>query len=209
MTTSARSATPPSPFQYGRDDERRYDEEQREDPDDLPSRERARVIAQLELLGTRSHRDRQERVVTTQDLSRVAIDADPPIEVPVLRDEHVARITWCRLELDRHLPGMPRAHAGVRTRRGRQRCQRPWVYRSGSRKQDHPVISGHPRIGERRRNQRISPDFYGCGNDACIGRRGVGFVEVATASGGGLDGAECPVVTRNAHRIGEEDKPNG
>src|SRR6266516_7457145 len=124
MTTRARSATPASPFQHGWDDERRYDEEQREEPDNLPSRERARVIAQLELLGTRSHRDRQERVVTTQDLSRVAIDADPPVEIPVFRNEHVARVTWCRLKLDGHLPRIPRGHARVRRGRGRQGAQR-------------------------------------------------------------------------------------
>src|SRR5206468_1280922 len=193
MTTSARSATPASTFQYRRDDERRYDEEQREEPDDLPSRERARVIAQLELLGTRSHRDRQERVVTTKDLSRVVIDADPPVEIPVFRDEHVARVTWCRLELDGHLPRIPRGYPRARRGRRRQTAQRRRIDRSRSRKQDNPVISGHPRIGERRRNQRIGPDFYGRGNDACVGRRGVGFVEVATASGCGLDGAECPM----------------
>src|SRR6266496_4524198 len=111
MTTSARSATPSSPVEHGWDDERRYDEEQRHEPDNLPSRERARVIAQLQLLGTRSHRDRQERVVTTQDLSRVAIDADAPIEIPVLGDQHVARIVRGRLEFDGHLPRVPGSHA--------------------------------------------------------------------------------------------------
>src|SRR6266540_2906901 len=132
--TSARSATPASQFQHGRDDERRYDEEQREEPDNLPSRERARVVAQLELLGTRSDRDREERVITTQDLSRVAIDADAPVEIPVFRDEHVARVTWWRLEVDGHLPRIPRGHASARRGCGRQTAQRRWSDRSGSRK---------------------------------------------------------------------------
>src|SRR6266849_8487858 len=107
MMTRARSGNSASPFDDRRHDEACQDEDQREECDHLPSRERARVIAQLELPGSWRHRDRQERMIATQDLSRPAIDAHPPIEIPVFRDEHVARIARPWLELDAHFPRIP------------------------------------------------------------------------------------------------------
>src|SRR5881296_2698743 len=115
MTTRARSGTPASPFHDRRYDETGDDEDQREERDHLPARERTRVIAQLETARIRAHRDRQERMIATQDLSRPAID------------EHVARIARRWLELDAHFPRIPRSHAGARRRRGRQPAERRWV----------------------------------------------------------------------------------
>src|SRR2546427_5062241 len=142
MTTNARSGTRASPFPDRRHDETSYHQEQRDEPDSLAARERARVIAQLEPTRAGSHGDRQERVVTAQDLPWVAIDADAPVEVPVFRDEHVARIAWRWLERDGHLPRIPRGDPSVRGGRGRQAAQRRRIDRSCSRKQDNPVISG-------------------------------------------------------------------
>src|SRR2546427_6958674 len=127
MTTRARSGTPASPFHDRRHDEAGNDEDQREERDHLPARERTRVIAQLETARIRAHRDRQERMIATQDLSRPAIDAHAPIEIPVFPDEHVARIARRWLELDAHFPRIPRSHAGARRRRGWQPAERRWV----------------------------------------------------------------------------------
>src|SRR5213593_1650667 len=113
MTTSARSGTPLPPPPNGRYDEGSCHDQEREEADPLPARERARVIAQLELPGAWRHRDRQERVVATKDLPLVAIDADPPVEIPVFRDEDVARVAWRWLELDGHLPRIPGGHTSV------------------------------------------------------------------------------------------------
>src|SRR5437016_13003724 len=127
MTTRARAGTPASPFHDRRHDETGDDEDQREERDHLPARERARVIAQLELPGAWRHRDRQERMIATQDSPRPAIDAHPPIEIPVFPDEHVARIARRGLELDAHFPRIPPSYAGARRRRGRQPAERRWV----------------------------------------------------------------------------------
>src|SRR6267143_2277640 len=152
MTTRARSGTPASPFNDRRHDETGDDEDQREERDHLPARERARVIALLELPGAWRHRDRQKRMIATQDLSGPAIDAHPPIEIPVFPDEHVARIARRWLELDAHFPRVPRRHAGARSRRGRQPAERRWVDGRIGGEHDDPTVSREPGIRERWRN---------------------------------------------------------
>src|SRR6266576_3640319 len=118
ITTRARSGTRASPFPHRRHDEPGDDDKKRYQPDHLATRESARVIAQLELSGTRTYGDSQERMVAAQHPPRFAVDAHTPVEIPVLGDEHVARLGGRRIELDSHLPGVPRSDTRARRRRG-------------------------------------------------------------------------------------------
>src|SRR6266550_4356023 len=209
MTTNARSVTPLPPPPNGWYDEGTCHDQEREEADRLPARERAREIAQLELLGARSHRDRQERVVATQDLSGPAIDAHPPIEIPVFPDEHVARIARRWLELDAHFPRVPRSHAGARSRRGWQPAERGWGDGRVGGEHDDPTVSREPGIRERWRNERIDIEFDRHRDHAGVGGCCVRFVEEPAAPRRGLDGTQYRVITGNPHRIGDDHEPNG
>src|SRR6266550_80235 len=201
MTTNARSVTPLPPPPNGWYDEGTCHDQEREEADRLPARERARQIAQLELLGARSHRDRQERVVATQDLSRPAIDAHPPIEIPVFPDEHVARIARRWLELDAHFPRVPRSHAGARSRRGWQPAERRWGDGRVGGEHDDPTVSREPGIRERWRNERIGIEFDRHRDHAGVGGCGISLVQISASASSSFYGAHHTMIARHGQRI--------
>src|SRR6266576_6984781 len=73
MTTSARSGTLAPLLPHRWHHETGEDNEQRREADHLPPRERARVVAQLQLPGAGPDRDGEQRVIAAQHRSGATI----------------------------------------------------------------------------------------------------------------------------------------
>src|SRR5258705_12728374 len=119
MTPRALSGTPTSPCADGRNDEARQHDGETHEADDDASGDCLRVIAQLELFDAGRYGDGQQRVISTEHLPWVPIHVDRPIEVPVLGDQDVTRVTRWWLEGDRHAPRVPVGHLPTRCRQRR------------------------------------------------------------------------------------------
>src|SRR6185312_16546008 len=91
ITTSARSAKSlPSPaLDHRRHDEPGEHDEHAEERELLATHECARVIAELDTARARPHGDRDQRVVAAQHGCGLAIHPGVPVDIPVLRNEHI------------------------------------------------------------------------------------------------------------------------